>query len=64
MTLKEAAAILGVTPDALRQAIAAGSLRAVKRGRDWWVTPEAVRVYEREHRGRPGRPKQAKEDTE
>ena len=62
MTLKEAAAILGVTPDALRQAIAAGSLRAAKRGRDWWVTSGEVDRYQREHRGRPGRPKKSKED--
>lgn len=62
MTLKEAAAILGgITPAALRQAIAAGSLRAVKRGRDWWVTPDQVARYQREHRGRPGRPRKPKE---
>ena len=45
MTLKEAAAILGVTPDTLRQQIAAGRLKAVKRGRDWWVTKGEVERY-------------------
>ena len=50
MTLTEAATILGVTPDTLRQQIANGKLRAVKRGRDWWVTKGEVVRYEREHR--------------
>lgn len=45
MTLKEAAELLGVTPDTLRQRIAAGSLRATKRGRDWWVTAKEVERY-------------------
>lgn len=45
MTLKEAAAILGVTPDTLRQQIAAGRLKATKRGRDWWVTKGEVERY-------------------
>lgn len=45
MTLKEAAAQLGVTPDTLRQQIAAGRLKATKRGRDWWVTKGEVERY-------------------
>ena len=45
MTLREAAAILGITPDSLRQAIARGSLKASKRGRDWWVTRKAIEEY-------------------
>ena len=45
MTLKEAAVSLGVTPDTLRQQIAAGRLKAVKRGRDWWVTKGEVERY-------------------
>lgn len=49
MTLIEAAATLGVTPTTLRQQIAHGKLRAVKRGRDWWVTPREVERYRREH---------------
>lgn len=50
MTLKEAAEILGVTPDNLRGAIARGSLNAKKLGRDWIVTPAEVEKYRREHR--------------
>jgi excisionase family DNA binding protein len=50
MTLKEAAAILGTTPDNLRMAIRRGSLRAVRHGRDWWVEPEEVERYQRENR--------------
>lgn len=49
MTLKEAAAILGVTPDNLRGAIARGALRATKHGRDWSVTPAQVEKYRQEH---------------
>lgn len=50
MTLREAAASLGVTPDTLRQQIANGKLRATKRGRDWWVTRREVQRYGRENR--------------
>jgi excisionase family DNA binding protein len=50
MTLPEAAAILGVTPDTLRQQIANGKLRARKVGRDWQVTPKEVERYRRESR--------------
>ena len=50
MTLNEAAAILGLTPDTLRQQVRNGKLRAVKRGRDWWVTRGEVARYGRENR--------------
>lgn len=50
MTLKEAAASLGVTPDNLRGAIARGALKATKLGRDWIVTPKEVERYRTEHR--------------
>jgi excisionase family DNA binding protein len=50
MTLIEAAAIIGVTPDTLRQQIANGKLRASKLGRDWWVTRREVERYGAEHR--------------
>lgn len=50
MTLKEAAAQLGVTPDNLRGAIARGTLKAAKHGRDWWVTDAEVERYRRENR--------------
>lgn len=45
VTLKEAAELLGVTPDTLRQQIRAGRLKATKRGRDWWVTKGEVDRY-------------------
>lgn len=50
MTLKEAAASLGVTPDNLRGAIARGALKAVKHGRDWWVEAKEVERYRRDNR--------------
>lgn len=49
MTLKEAADLLGVTPDNLRGAIARGALKATKNGRDWTVAPWAVELYRRNH---------------
>lgn len=52
MTLKEAAAILGVTPDNLRGAISRGSLKARKVGRDWQVTPDEVKRYGQENKRR------------
>jgi len=50
VTLREAAAILRLTPDTLRQQIANGKLRASKRGRDWWVTDSEVQRYRAEHK--------------
>lgn len=50
MTLPEAADILGITPDTLRQAIHRGSLKARKVGRDWTVTPAEVERYRKVHR--------------
>lgn len=50
MTLVQAAAELGLTPDTLRQQIHAGKLRARKVGRDWHVTPKEVERYRLEHR--------------
>jgi excisionase family DNA binding protein len=50
VTLKEAAALLGVTPDNLRQAIARGALKAVKHGRDWWVSAAEVERYRTQNR--------------
>lgn len=48
--LKEAAARLGTSAAVLRQAIARGSLHAVRWGRDWFVTDEEIERYRREHR--------------
>ena len=50
MTLKEAAAQLSVTPDNLRGAIARGTLKARKVGRDWTVTRREVERYRQEHK--------------
>ena len=50
MTLKEAAAILNTSPDNLRGAIARGSLKARKMGRDWFVDAVEVQRYRVENR--------------
>lgn len=50
MTLNEAATILGTSAAVLRQAIARGSLKAEKHGRDWWVSQKEVERYGRENR--------------
>ena len=50
MTLKEAAASLGLAVQTLRTQIKLGVLPATKRGRDWFVTPAAVERYRAEHR--------------
>ena len=50
MTLIEAAAMLGVTPDNLRGAIKRGAMKAEKHGRDWWVSVGEVERYRRENR--------------
>lgn len=51
MITAEVAALLGVTAATVRQQIANGKLRARKVGRDWWVTPQDVERYRREHQG-------------
>lgn len=48
--MKEAAELLGLAPGTLRLQIANGKLRAVKRGRDWWIVPKEVERYRQEHR--------------
>ena len=50
MTLKEAAALLGIDPGTLRNQIRNGRLKATKQGRDWQVTPREVERYRRESR--------------
>ncbi len=57
MTTAEAAAVLGVKPVTIRAAIANGTLRAVKHGRDWHITPAAVEAYRKSSLGQPGRPR-------
>ena len=51
----EAAAELGISPDAVRKRIAAGRLSAQRRGREWWLDARAVGRIAREPGG-PGRP--------
>ena len=57
MTLIEAADELGVTPANLRGAIARSSLKATKRGRDWWVEAREVARYRADNLGQRGRRK-------
>ena len=55
MTLNEAAAQAGTTPDNLRGAIHRGTLGATNRGRDWDVSQRALDRYIRERLGKKGR---------
>lgn len=48
MTLNEAAAILGLSPDTLRWQVRNGRLRAKKVGPIWTVTPREVERYRKE----------------
>jgi len=43
LTVKAAAALLGVTPQRVRHMIKSGILEAEKWGRDWQVTTESVK---------------------
>lgn len=51
MTLNEAAAVLGVSPDTLRWQIHNGKLKAKKVGPVWTVTPREVERYRRDSLG-------------
>ena len=57
LTMMEAAALLGVTPEAVRKAIKRGHMTASKHGRDWLVTPEEVERYQQEPKNKGGRPR-------
>jgi excisionase family DNA binding protein len=52
MTLNEAAALLGLSPDTLRVQIHKKRLRAKKVGPVWTVTPGEVERYRRESLGK------------
>ena len=56
LTLRDAAARLGITADTLRAQIRRRRLRATKLGRDWLVEEAEVARYERTSLGRAGRP--------
>lgn len=45
ITLREAAQILGVSPDTLRQQVHRKRLTATKLGRDWFVTRAELAKY-------------------
>jgi excisionase family DNA binding protein len=45
LTLAEAADLAGLSPTTLRVQIRNGKLKAVKRGRDWWVTRRSLLDY-------------------
>ncbi len=55
MTTHEAARDLCIKPGSVRKAIAVGTLVAVKAGRDWNITPEALDAYRHRSLGKPGR---------
>jgi excisionase family DNA binding protein len=55
ISVQDAAARLGVSADAVRKRISAGSLPAERRGRDWWVDRRFVDQLGRQSLG-PGRP--------
>jgi len=48
-TTHQAAAALGIRPETVRQQIRAGRIMAVKMGRDWFIKPEELDRYRREH---------------
>jgi excisionase family DNA binding protein len=54
MTVNEVAALTGTVPQNIRKQIARGKLRAIKRGRDWFVDPDEAHRYAREQ-GRKAR---------
>jgi excisionase family DNA binding protein len=56
LTLRDAAAQLGITADTLRAQIRRGRLRGTKLGRDWLLEPAEVARYEQTSLGRAGRP--------
>lgn len=43
--LREAAALIGLSPASLQKYAVQGRLQARKMGRDWFTTPEAARAY-------------------
>jgi excisionase family DNA binding protein len=55
LTLKQAAARLGLSPGTLRLQVRSGSLRATMAGKTYLVTGREVARYEREVKGRHGR---------
>ncbi len=50
MTTTEAAAALHITRSWLWQLIKAGTVKAEKRGRDWWIEGAEIERYKRERK--------------
>ena len=57
LTTKEAAALLGVSPQRITQLISAGRLQAVRRGKQWFVDEESLETRLRTVSKKGGRPK-------
>ena len=55
LTVTQAAALLGVTPQRVRFMIKAGKLQAKKWGRDWQIDAESVERYKKERAEREAR---------
>lgn len=53
MTTQEAATALGVHRSRVLRLINDGRLKAEKRGRDWWIEPEALEAVRHRKNGRP-----------
>ena len=56
MTVNEMAAAAGVEPVTIRAAIKRKKLIATKRGRDWLATRKAFEEYQKNSKGKKGRP--------
>jgi len=54
LTLKEAAELIGLSPQTLYLQVRRGAFVAVKSGRDWFVTEAEAKRYEREQAGKMG----------
>jgi len=63
LTLAQAAAILGRSPDTLRRQVHNGRLRATLIGKTWVVTEEELERYRAESLGHLGRPAGAKDSA-
>lgn len=56
MTVNEMAAAAGVEPVTIRAAIKRNKLKAKKFGRDWLATRAAFEEYQKNSKGKKGRP--------
>lgn len=62
LTTKEAAEKLGVTVTRVQQLILAERLPAEKKGRDYFIKEEDLKLVEDRKPGRPPKPKEEKEE--